>query len=217
MKLAALMIGVSMALAAPAAATVVTVESTAGPWDVVANPTLDYGAFDSTGPTAIAVNAGDNLTISWLSGLTNAFSGGSPIADGNGYVGGVFGSGPGLTGQGSAAPLPSSFIDPTNAGPDNIWLNELIGAFADSTGKLVSDPFAIGNGLSISASAGATQLLLGLNDDLFGDNSGALQIEVLGSTAGAVPEPASWTLMIGGFGLAGGMMRRRATKVAFAL
>jgi hypothetical protein len=34
--------------------------------------------------------------------------------------------------------------------------------------------------------------------------------------AGAVPEPASWALMIAGFGLVGGAMRRRATKVSFA-
>ena len=33
---------------------------------------------------------------------------------------------------------------------------------------------------------------------------------------GAVPEPASWALMLGGFGLVGGAMRRRKTSVAFA-
>jgi len=32
----------------------------------------------------------------------------------------------------------------------------------------------------------------------------------------AVPEPASWALMIGGFGLAGAAMRRRAARVVFA-
>jgi hypothetical protein len=32
----------------------------------------------------------------------------------------------------------------------------------------------------------------------------------------AVPEPATWAMMIGGFGLVGGAMRRRATRVAFA-
>lgn len=31
----------------------------------------------------------------------------------------------------------------------------------------------------------------------------------------SVPEPASWALMIAGFGLAGGALRRRMTKVAF--
>jgi hypothetical protein len=30
-----------------------------------------------------------------------------------------------------------------------------------------------------------------------------------------VPEPASWALMVGGFGLIGGTMRRRATRVRF--
>ncbi|RYE79248.1 MAG: PEP-CTERM sorting domain-containing protein [Oxalobacteraceae bacterium] len=33
---------------------------------------------------------------------------------------------------------------------------------------------------------------------------------------GAVPEPASWAFMIGGFGLAGGMMRRRVSEVSYA-
>lgn len=33
---------------------------------------------------------------------------------------------------------------------------------------------------------------------------------------GAVPEPASWAMMIGGFAIAGAAMRRRSAKVAFA-
>ena len=35
-------------------------------------------------------------------------------------------------------------------------------------------------------------------------------------TAAAIPEPASWAMMIGGVGLAGGALRRRSTKVSFA-
>jgi PEP-CTERM motif len=34
--------------------------------------------------------------------------------------------------------------------------------------------------------------------------------------AGAVPEPASWAMMLGGFGLIGGAMRRRKTSLTFA-
>lgn len=34
--------------------------------------------------------------------------------------------------------------------------------------------------------------------------------------AGAVPEPASWALMIGGFGMVGGALRRRKATVSFA-
>ena len=32
----------------------------------------------------------------------------------------------------------------------------------------------------------------------------------------SVPEPATWAMMIAGFGLVGGTMRRRSTKIAFA-
>jgi len=40
---------------------------------------------------------------------------------------------------------------------------------------------------------------------------------VRGSFSGAVPEPASWALMLGGFGLVGGALRsRRNTAVIFA-
>jgi PEP-CTERM motif len=39
---------------------------------------------------------------------------------------------------------------------------------------------------------------------------------VLGDAAGAVPEPASWALMIAGFGLIGGAMRVRTRKLSFA-
>lgn len=35
-------------------------------------------------------------------------------------------------------------------------------------------------------------------------------------TTGAVPEPATWAMMITGFGFVGGAMRRRAVKVNFA-
>jgi hypothetical protein len=34
--------------------------------------------------------------------------------------------------------------------------------------------------------------------------------------AGAVPEPASWLMMVGGFGLIGGALRRRRTSLTFA-
>ena len=39
---------------------------------------------------------------------------------------------------------------------------------------------------------------------------------VVGTAVGAVPEPASWALVIGGFGLLGAGLRRARTKVRFA-
>ncbi|MEY4890984.1 MAG: hypothetical protein RIQ75_2114 [Pseudomonadota bacterium] len=43
------------------------------------------------------------------------------------------------------------------------------------------------------------------------------EIEVAGAAAGGVPEPAAWAMMLAGFGLVGGAMRRREkTTVTFA-
>ena len=42
------------------------------------------------------------------------------------------------------------------------------------------------------------------------------QVVISDALAAAVPEPASWAMMIGGFGLVGAGLRRRATKVSFA-
>jgi len=44
-----------------------------------------------------------------------------------------------------------------------------------------------------------------------GTNSAAFTL-----LSGSVPEPASWALMLGGFGLVGGAMRRRRASVSFA-
>jgi hypothetical protein len=47
----------------------------------------------------------------------------------------------------------------------------------------------------------------------------ASNLVLTASTAGAVPEPATWAMMIGGMGVVGGAMRRRrsvSTKVSFA-
>ncbi len=38
----------------------------------------------------------------------------------------------------------------------------------------------------------------------------------VGRVIGAVPEPATWGMMVAGFGLVGGMLRRRSTAVRFA-
>jgi len=49
----------------------------------------------------------------------------------------------------------------------------------------------------------------------FGGRSSTL-IKLTAPAAAAVPEPATWAMLIGGFALAGASMRRRKTAVAFA-
>jgi hypothetical protein len=204
----------SMATAAAASASVVTVSALSGPWDptIPGNLAYDNGAHASA--TTLAVNPGDNITITYLSGLTSAFSDLSPSVDASGYVGGVFGSGTDCAGSpcsgigATGHPFPSYYIDPTNSGPQ-IALNALIGAFVDASGVVLL-AFATGNGpFSIVAPAGSVALQLGMNDDFFPDNTGALLVDVTGSTA--VPQPASWTIMLAalaGFGLAKRNSRR---------
>ncbi len=48
-------------------------------------------------------------------------------------------------------------------------------------------------------------------------NPSGLRVEFVSSDVSAVPEPAAWAMMIAGFGLVGGAMRRRVTKVSFAV
>lgn len=56
-----------------------------------------------------------------------------------------------------------------------------------------------------------------VNLDVIGLNLNASSTATLFAVqAPAVPEPATWAMMIAGFGLVGGAMRRRRTGVAFA-
>lgn len=50
----------------------------------------------------------------------------------------------------------------------------------------------------------------------FANTAGAITSFTTSAVTAAVPEPASWALMIGGLGLAGMTLRRRSAKVSFA-
>lgn len=70
-----------------------------------------------------------------------------------------------------------------------------------------------------TAPTGATRLFLGTVDGYsWNDNSGAYVVTAAynGATVGGVPEPATWALMIGGFGFVGGALRQRTALMARA-
>lgn len=67
-----------------------------------------------------------------------------------------------------------------------------------------------GNLYTIDPNNGYARTLVGIG---FGDLTG---LGYMSSVAGVVPEPASWALMIGGFGLVGGAARVRRRTVAFS-
>ena len=97
-----------------------------------------------------------------------------------------------------------------------INFGELYGSF--SATPTAGGLFVIGYGTTFTASASG--ILYGvINDSAYGDNPATPQFNVTLSPAatGAVPEPASWAMMVGGFGLVGAAMRRRrAASTGFA-
>lgn len=191
----------ALAFSLQAASVAVTVDSQAMPWlwDTVSlNTTRPFGLQDGTLPTVVDSSSGisfapgGTLTITYLSGLTSAFFGRPPEVDGQGYGPNPpspfefdANDNPGSSGQ----PQPSLYMSPYP-----IYLNTLVGTFADSSGNIVGTPFAVFNGpASVLVPLGASRLQLGINDDIFADNTGSLDVNVAGPNV--VPEPSSFLLL----------------------
>jgi hypothetical protein len=187
--------------AAKAATILVTVEGDAGPWDPSINPAYSYGV-GQTAPTSLSVLPGSEYIIAYASGLWSTSPPGFNDVDANGFCCRHAAGGHGLA--------PGFYI------PGPPFLQELIGTFANSSGVIVGNPFAIGNGpLSFSAPLGSSMLLLGTNDSSYFDNSGAILVSVTGDF-GAVPIPAALPLFATGLGLMGLLGWRRRRKATSA-
>ena len=193
-------------------AITVTVSGNSTPWDQTVNPSFTFGSGIPDAPGIVTgadlpFASGDTLLIHVLSGGVSAFPPTYPIVDANGdvitpgtdpgaYAGPVNDSA-GSSGNG----FPSKYMGPY---PPDINLMELVGTFADSSGKIVGTPFFIGSDRTRIVPVGATQLQLGVNDDVFGDNGGSFLVSVSN-----VPEPEVWLLMLLGFGMLVLVRRRR--------
>jgi hypothetical protein len=131
------------------------------------------------------------------------------------------------------------------SGPTNVHLNGLAGVFLTDAMPSGAAPaqlsgtsfatispgigqiFFIGDGLTGTGSGdiqqffiptGATRLFLGIIDDGgYYDNHGAIIATISSSATAAVPEPASWALMLGGFGMVGGAVRSRRKTATISL
>src|SRR5208337_3873084 len=79
----------TVAPAAQAQSTTVTVNGAQGPWQQSLNPSFNYGSNDNAPPTAvsatngIAFTAGGTLTVTYSSGTVNVVNG-YPFTDANG-------------------------------------------------------------------------------------------------------------------------------------
>ena len=146
-----------------------------------------------------AFNTGDSVTFSFdLSG--NQRTGGSD----NFYAGFVFG----------ANTLMTSYNLGGAWGPANVFNNIATTAVTTSSG-ISGNSFANYSINFVAGQAGTVAFKLGNSGFSNGnDNVGPVADNLNLSSSGAVPEPATWAMMILGFGAAGSMIRRRRALTA---
>jgi hypothetical protein len=194
-----------------------------------------YGSFDGTTFTAFTGDTGCSNKISGVvclgdlpgafASTTGAHQSGSVIVPGDALI---LHPGPNL-GQDSAvlftAPTAgvytfdfSAFVADNNPSGVNILL------FVPGTSLPLAtldagNPTYSASGYTAMAVPAGFQFGFAVDyDGVYYNDSTGIRFTVGGpdASSGAVPEPASWAMMVGGFGLVGGAMRRRSGKLATA-
>ncbi|MGD0436667.1 MAG: hypothetical protein ABSB86_09380 [Bryobacteraceae bacterium] len=181
---------VSLAPFALAQSTTITVNGTQGPWLPSLNPSFNYGSNNNLAPAVVSASSGvsfapgGTLTVTYVSGQVNVFpEGGFPATDANGDSADPTNTTV-IAGYGS---YPSYFMNPSSY---PVYASELVGAFANN-GVIVGTPFPIGDGpVNLTIPAGASQLLLGVDDNDYSDNVGSWNISV-SSAAPVITGPST--------------------------
>ena len=177
----------------------ITVDGQSGPWDKSVNPSFPYAHDDPIPqpPASVPVVSGQTILVQ---NATGAVEGGFGVWVGpDGYVNDPWGpqndrqNTPGIS-------FPSNYAP---SGDYPIWILALMGTFVDANGHLVGTPFKIGTqSLTLAVPAGASNLLFGVNDDVYADNLGSFQVEIRFLTGGIPPTitqgPTSQTVLSGG-------------------
>jgi hypothetical protein len=185
-----MLVAASMLLAAPAAAAVYVVDSAAN----------SYGG--GVGLATFGVTAGQTIKVSsstddlWSLGALPRWS------DGNGLVANRFASATDDSGQPIGTKIGQNFGLYTS-GPYSFAYGALVGEIGGVYKKLGAN--------SLTTAWGTGTLKLYNWDSNSGDNSGSIRFHVA-----VVPEPATWALLVAGFGFVGVGMRRRRGGTAIA-
>jgi len=104
-------------------------------------------------------------------------------------------------------------FDPLNFGSNLFNDNYSSNGVVENSARL-NFPFVMGG--NFDPNANDTYRVTLTVTGLSGGTQSFSTLAQVGSGVGAVPEPASWALMVGGFGLVGGAMRRRTAKAQLA-
>lgn len=165
----------------------VTVNGNQGPWQQSLNPSDSYGISGVSGNAPPAVVSGTSipfptggiLTVTYVSGQVDVDpEGGLPFTDANGYLGDEADNKVDAT----CGSYPSYFMNP---GRYPVYASELVGTFANN-GVIVGTPFPVRDGPTmLTIPAGANQLLLGVNDNCYADNTGSWLVNVTYAPPGA--------------------------------
>jgi len=187
---------------------------TAGTVDVVHTP--DYGITCAGGAGSCVDLDGSTLQSGTLSTATFAFNAGDTVTfsfdlSGNQRTGGSDDWLVGLTFGGNTAL--ASYNLGGAFGTSTPFSNFITSGITTSTSAAGSDPFASYQVSFVANQAGTFNAYLQTFGD---DNVGPVVDNLLLTDVAAVPEPATWALMLGGFGLAGATLRRRRVALAAA-
>ena len=98
---------------------------------------------------------------------------------------------------------------------DDYQIRLFNGATLAQTVNIAANEGSVGFGVeSFTRAFAPVQATYALVSMSGGDNAYGLgEVQFNGTLANAVPEPASWAMIIGGFGLVGGAMRRRPSRL----
>lgn len=159
-------------------------------------------------PSFVTVTPGEQLFIS-ASGTVECCVGSSTPSTGpDGFATNPFGSGSDISD--SAGTGFGDFVQAVGSFP-------LAGAFTTTGGAALGSVFQVGSSDTVTAPAGAGRLYFGLPDasgfngpsGFYADNAGSFAVSV-----SAVPEPATWAMMLIGFGGLGAALRRSRGRQA---
>jgi len=185
----------TFAAAALAASTLFAIPATAATFVVAAQGNSSSG---STGLATLSFNAGDAFTVTadasdlWSAGSLPRYS------NAGGLTANLFATGADESGQAAGTQIGQSF---------GTWSqNGFSAPHGALVGQIGTDYYLLGTSFTgVAASAGVLNLFYWDNNN--GDNTGDISVTVNGLAA--VPEAATWTLLVAGFGISGAAIRRR--------